>query len=97
MRRVLGVLQASGSQRNCATKPEFPFSILNRISTDSGRFANAEFEPGLSPKSFPARRNGPVCGELLILGKSVIRHTHVGSNPTGGSKKLLLNGGVEVF
>jgi hypothetical protein len=30
--------------------PEFPFSILNRVSTDSGRFANAEFEPGFKSK-----------------------------------------------
>ena len=29
---------------------EFPFSILNRISTDTGRFANAKLEPGFECK-----------------------------------------------
>ena len=54
--------------------PGFPFSILIHSRTDTRGFANAKFEPEFEPDH--ASLSLPVCGELLILGKSVIRHTH---------------------
>jgi len=47
-------------------KPEFPFSILNRVSTDSGRFANAEFEPGFKSKKAFQRAAKPVLPRVGI-------------------------------
>jgi len=47
-------------------KPEFPFSILNRVSTDSGRFANAEFEAGFKSKKASQRAAKPVLPRVGI-------------------------------
>src|ERR1035437_8430602 len=47
-------------------KPESPFSILNRGSTDSGRFANAEFEPGFKSKKAFQRAAKPVLPRVGI-------------------------------
>jgi hypothetical protein len=45
-------------------EPELPFSILNRISTDSGRFANAEVRYGSKSKE-------------LSIGAALLRPLHL--------------------